>query len=318
MRWSTRAQQALLLTILTAGVATSDLAAQSRPWKVDAPLQRTLDALVQGFPGDVGVYVHHLPSGRGAAIRADELFPTASMIKVPILATYHARIAEGAMSPRTLQVRGDSAIYNYPDDVGEVGNLKAGAKVQTGVLAFLMITTSDNSASIWMQALVGGGATVNGWLAANGFDSTRVNSRTPGREADRTKFGWGQTTPREMATLLTRVREGRVVSRAASEEMYRTLSGSYWNGEALSQLPPWVQAASKQGQVDKSRSEVVLVNAPSGDYVFAVITKNQTDERYEPDNAGYLLLRKISATLWRTFEPKHPFTPAEGAALLKP
>jgi beta-lactamase class A len=109
-----------------------------------------------------------------------------------------------------------------------------------------------------------------------------------------------------------------VVSPAASEEMYRTLTRSFWTGEALSQLPPTVQAASKQGAVDRSRSEVVLVNGPSGDYVFCIITKNQADESWRPDNEGYVLLRRLSALLWRRFEPHHPWTPAAGADAFKP
>jgi beta-lactamase class A len=165
-----------------------------------------------------------------------------------------------------------------------------------------MITTSDNTASLWLQGLVGGAA-INAWLAAHGFDSTRVNSRVPGREADRARMGWGQTTPREMADLLVAIREGRAVSRAASEEMYRHLTRIYWNGEALSQLPPWVQAASKQGAVDRSRSEVVLVNAPSGDYVFSVITRTSATRRTPPPTPGYVLLRRVSALLWRSSSP---------------
>jgi beta-lactamase class A len=100
--------------------------------------------------------------------------------------------------------------------------------------------------------------------------------------------------------------------------MYRTLTRSFWTGEALSQLPPTVQAASKQGAVDQSRSEVVLVNAPSGDYVFCVITKNQADESWQPDNEGYILLRRVSALLWRRFEPRHAWTPAAGVDAFKP
>jgi hypothetical protein len=60
------------------------------------------------------------------------------------------------------------------------------------------------------------------------------------------------------------------------------------------------------------------VNAPSGDYVFCVITKNQQDQSLRPDNEGYLLLRRISALLWRRFEPGHPWTPASGAQAFKP
>ncbi|MDP7608760.1 MAG: serine hydrolase, partial [Candidatus Marinimicrobia bacterium] len=65
---------------------------------------------------------------------------------------------------------------------------------------------------------------------------------------------------------------------------------------------PTVQVASKQGAVSQSRSEVVLVNAPSGDYVFCIITKNQTDTRYDQDNEGFILIRNISKLLWQHFE----------------
>jgi hypothetical protein len=154
-------------------------------------------------------------------------------------------------------------------------------------LTLLMITISDNTASLWLQALAGTGTVINQWLADYGFDSTRVNSRTPGREDNRERYGWGQTTPREMAELLAMIRQGWAVSPAASEEMYRHLTRSYYTAEALSVLPPWVQVASKVGAVNQSRSEVVLVNAPSGDYVFCVITKNQkTRAGTRPTRAG--------------------------------
>jgi beta-lactamase class A len=145
-----------------------------------------------------------------------------------------------------------------------------------------------------------------------------MNSRTPGRRGDWERYGWGQTTPREMARLVTMIREGKAVSEAASEEMYRGLTRSYWNGQALAELPPWVQAASKQGAVDQSRSEVVMVNGPSGDYVFCAITKNLSDTTWAPGNQGWVFLRKVSALLWKTFEPKHPWAPDPGAAALKP
>src|SRR5262249_49757388 len=155
----------------------------------------------------------------------------------------------------------------------------------------------------WLQYLAGTGTVINQWLAEHGFDSTRVNSRTPGREENRTKYGWGQTTPREISRLLTLIREGKAVSPAPSQEVYRHLTRSYWTGEALSVIPPWVQVASKVGAVDHSRSEVALVNAPSGDYVFSVITKNQADSTWDPPNEGWVLIRRVSALLWRHFEP---------------
>ncbi len=292
------------------GRAPARASQRSRPTtRIDTRLQAQLAALVKGFRGDVGIYVRHLRSGRVAALRADELFPTASLIKLPILLGTFDAIERGQLTFDTLLTFRDSLVYSR-DDL--VGNLRDSTRVPLAKLSMLMLTLSDNTASLWLQGLVGG-ARINDWLHAQGFDSTRVNSRVAGREAARTQWGWGQTTPREMAGLLALIREGRAVSHGASDAMYRQLTRSYWNGEALSQLPPWVQAASKQGMVDKSRSEVVLVNGPSGDYVFAIVTKNQQDTGWTNDNEGYVLIRALSALLWKTFEPTHPYSPPPSA-----
>ena len=283
--------------------------AQAPPESTDAALQAKLEALVKGFRGDAGVYVRHLPSGRTAAIHPDTLFPTASMIKVPILIGTFDAVERGALDYHQTLVYRDSLLY---PGVDLLGSFRDRTEVDLSKVVMLMITTSDNTASLWLQGLVTGEA-INAWLAAHGFAHTRVNSRTAGRRADWQRYGWGQTTPREMAELLVMIREGRAVSPAASEEMYRVLTRIYWNDEALSQLPPTVQAASKQGAVNASRSEVVLVNAPHGDYVFAVITKNQEDQSWEHGNEGFALIRAVSRLLWEHFEPESGWRPAPGA-----
>ncbi len=301
----------LALAALPARTAAQDLPRERR----DPRLEARLAELASEVRGTVGIYVRHLRTGRTAELNADSVFPTASMIKVPILAATYDAIHRGALSFDTALTYLDS--LDYTDEADILVMAEDSTRITLGRVVMLMITMSDNTAALWLQALSGGGATINEWLAANGFDSTRVNSRTPGRRPNWERHGWGQTTPREMARLLTMIRRGEAVSRGASEEMYRVLTRIYWNGVALSQLPPWVQAASKQGAVDRSRSEVVLVNAPSGDYVFAVITRNQEDTGYGPENEGYVLLRKVSALLWKTFEPKHPWTPDREAARFK-
>ena len=271
--------------------------AQTNP-SVDVKLQSMLKQTIEDFEGDVGIYVQHLPTGNTASIRADELFPTASLIKVPILLKVFDLIEKGELSYDQKLVYRDSLLYAGEDILG---SFKDGESISLSKVVMLMITTSDNTASLWLQHLAGTGTAINTWLAENGFDKTRVNSRTEGRRSSWEQFGWGQTTPREMAEMFVNIRQGQAVSEQASEEMYRVLTRIYWNDEALSQIPPYVQAASKQGAVNESRSEVVLVNAPGGDYVFCVITKNQKDISWEEDNAGFVLLRNISRILWEYF-----------------
>lgn len=272
-------------------------------------LESKIKNRVEGFRGDVGVFVKNLKTGEEVAINADSLFPTASMIKIPITIGIFDKIEKGELAYDSVLTYRDSLLY-----VGEdiLGSFKDGEKIALSKVLMLMITTSDNTASLWCQHLAGTGTTINVWLDDNGFANTRVNSRTEGRQENWKQYGWGQTTPREMAELMMRIHEGNIISKRASERIYRNLTRIYWDSETLSQIPPYVQAASKQGAVNRSRSEVVLVNAPHGDYVFCVIAKNQEDQSWTPDNEGYVLLRDISAMLWRHYEPDSDWKPAAG------
>ena len=56
---------------------------------------------------------------------------------------------------------------------------------------------------------------------------------------------------------------------------------------------------------------VALVNAPHGDYVFCEVTKNQEDTVFDDDNEGYQLMRDVSRTCFRHFEPDCDWEPAE-------
>lgn len=303
-----RIARALCLLLV---LAITPLHAQTREpaAHTDRALSARLEALTQGFHGNVGIYVRNLRTGATVEIRADTVFPTASMIKVPLLLTLYDQAERGIVHLDSLVAYPDTLHYAYGEASDVVGYMAPRDTIPLRELAFLMLTISDNFASLWIQGLVGGGATTNEWLAAHGFRDTRVNSRTPGREEARRMFGWGQTTPREIASALVMIRQGRAVSPRAAEEMYRMLTNSYWKNAALSQLPPTVQAASKQGFVDRSRSEVLLVNAPASDYVLAIITKNQTDESYEQTNEGWRLIRAVSRAVYEHFNPRDPWRP---------
>jgi beta-lactamase class A len=265
---------------------------------LDAGLQARLDSLTAPFRGVAGVHVRNLRTGATAQVNADQLFPTASMIKVPLLVTLFDRVERGDLALDQQMVFRDSLKYA---DYDLTGKFRDGETIPLDQLAFLMVALSDNTASLWIQALVGG-EEVNRWLDAHGFENTRVNSRTPGRRPDWEVYGWGQTTPREMSRLMTMIRQGEAVSPAASERMYRLLSGSFWHRTAIASIPPSVQVASKQGFVSRSRSETLLVNAPSGDYVLTVITREQEDTSSGEDNEGFRLIRDVSAAVYGWFE----------------
>lgn len=278
------------------------LSVYSYSQKTDARLQKELEKTVQGFNGDIGIYIKNLRTGKTVAINADSVFPTASIVKVPILLGIMHKIQSGELAYDSALVYKDSLLYEGADILG---SFKSGEKILLKKVIMLMLTTSDNTASLWLQSLAGKGTRINEILDSLGFKNTRVNSRTPGRENNRTQYGWGQTTPGEMGALFEKIYRNEIFSAAACDRMMRCLGRNYWDtDEAISQIPPYIEVFSKNGCVNASRSEVLLVNAPHNPYILSIFTKNIRDQRWTHDNEAWVLTRKISALLWKYFEPK--------------
>ncbi len=267
--------------------------------KVDKKLQRQVEELVKGFNGDIGVYIKNLENGRIVAINADTVFPTASMVKVPILVGVMHKVERGELSLDSNLVYRDSLLYAGVDILG---SLKQDEKIALGKVAMLMLTLSDNTASLWLQTLAGTGTRINEIMDSLGLKVTRVNSRTPGREHIRSIYGWGQTSPREMATLFEHIANGEVINKQRSDAMLRMLSRNYWDDNAISQIPADVFVASKNGAVNESRSEVLFVNGRGARYLFCVATKNNKDQSWKDDNEAWVLTRKLSKLAWEHFQ----------------
>lgn len=273
--------------------------------KNDKKLTQILEKEVQHFKGDIGIYVQHFKKNTQVNIAADSIFPTASIVKVPILVGVFNKIQQNKLQLN--QAFHYDPKYYYGGS-GLMQFYKDSAQTDLSTMISLMLTYSDNVTSIWNQELAGGGAEINQLMDQLGLTNTKVNSRTQGREQLWKTYGWGQTTPREIATLMQLIRSGKVFSPQLSDKMYRYLKNQFYNERSLSQMPAHIATASKTGSVDDARGEVVYVHGPSGDYVFTVLTKNNTDQSWTASNEAERLTRKIANILWNYFEPKSPFT----------
>ena len=270
--------------------------------KTDKKLETQIREAINGFNGDIGIYVKNLKTGKTVTINADTVFPTASIVKVPILLGIMDRINKKELQYDSAFTYKDSLLYAGSDILG---SFKSDEKIVLKKIIMLMLTTSDNTASLWLQSIAGTGTRINAILDSLGMKDTRVNSRTPGRENNRTQYGWGQTTPREMGTIFEKIYRNEIFSPAACERMQRCLGRNYWDeNEAISQIPPTIEVFSKNGCVNASRSEAMIVNAPNNPYVFCIFTKNNKDTSWTHNNEAWALARKISDILWSYFEPK--------------
>lgn len=149
---------------------TSQAAAQA-----SAFLDQIVKDDVDRFPARVGLYVKHLDTGKEIAVRAEEKFNSASVIKIAILAMAFKWVDEGKLdlderveiSPSDF--RGGSGIFRLQDP---------GLKPTIRDVLTQMIATSDNSATDMMIGRLGGVDAVNDWIQLAGYKNTRLVQTT--------------------------------------------------------------------------------------------------------------------------------------------
>ena len=294
--------------------ATAVATGGAAPVRADtARLRRTLDSLTTAYEGAkrgvVGYAVRNLDTGERLEHRADETFPTASLIKVPILVTLFDLVGKGmiALSDPITILR----IDQVPGS-GQLQHLHPGVTVTVGDAARLMITISDNTATNLLLDRV---AMRRVWdkMEALGLPRTKVHSKTFQRFTSvamdsSAKYGLGVTTPGEMATLYQRLAEGRAVSPAADSAMLAILAENE-DDVLLQRHVAGVPAAHKTGATDQVRTECTLWTLQTR-VVACVLTKENQDQRWVLDTEPQLLM----AAMGRAIVDAWPRRPARTAA----
>lgn len=266
-----------------------------------AGLRRTLDSLVARHRGVVGYVVHDLESGARLGHRADEPFPTASLIKVPILVTLFDLVERGLIS------LDDPLTVLRIDKVGGAGQLQFmhdGAGITVRDAAWLMTTISDNTATnLLLDRIVI--RRVWAKMDSLGLRRTRVHHKSflraiasvaPDSSA---RYGLGVSTPNEMARLFELLARGQAVTARADSAMLDILAHNE-DGALLQRFVPELRSPHKTGADDGIRTECALWTLP--DRVIAcVLTKENADLRWNIDNEAQLLLARMGEAIVRTW-----------------
>ena len=281
-----------------AAAAQAAAATDFRPDTIS--LRRALDSLVQAHHGVVGYSVVDIETGARLSSRGDETFPTASLIKVPILVTVHDLIAKGQLSPddRLTVLRIDKV-----PGTGILQHLHDGMTITVADAAWLMATISDNTATnLLLDRII----IRRVWdkMESLGLRNTKVHSKSFLRSSSvamdsSVKYGLGVTTPNEMARLFELLARGQAVSPAADSTMLRALE----NGDDYRMLQRFAgnaRSARKTGLGDTVRTECSLFYLQHR-VVACVLTKDNADTRWILDNEPNLTLARMGEAVVRTW-----------------
>jgi beta-lactamase class A len=271
-------------------------------------LHRTLDSLASRHRGVVGYTVHNLDTGERLERRGDETFSTASLIKVPVLVTVYDLAEQKRMSlddPLTVL-----KIDKVPGS-GQLQFLHDNASISVRDAAWLMTTLSDNTATnLLLDRII----IRRVWdkMEKLGLPHTKVHSkaflRTSSVAMDSSvKYGFGVTTPNEMARLFALLADGKAVSPAADSAMLDMLA----HNEDYTKLQRYVEGLDvphKTGDTDQVRTECALFPLQSR-VVTCVLTKENEDKRYVIDNEAQAMMARMGDAIVRAW-PRRPMASA--------
>ncbi len=270
-------------------------------------LYRTLQGIIRPYEGIVGVSLQNLATGESLSIRGGEKFPSASLIKVPVLVALLDEVRRGSIrldDPLTMIAR---------DQVGGSGvlqHLHSGLQITVMDAARLMIIISDNTATNLLLDKVPMRA-VWAKMDSLGLPATRIHSKTFLRSTSvamdsSVRYGLGVTTPDETVRLFALLHQGRAVSPALDSLALSILRQNEDGNKLVRWLPDGAAAAHKSGDVDQSRNDCGILYGPDAPVALCVMTRENRDTSYATDNPANLLIARIGAEVYRYFNPSAP------------
>lgn len=135
-------------------------------------LKQKIDRLIAPAKGVIGCCVRDLATGEEIGARQDEMFPMASVCKVPILATAY-RLVDAGKLDLTERVELTDARRCFGS--GLLNFFDGGLNPSLRDLLHLMIIVSDNAATDIILERVGGPAAVTAAMRELGIDAIRVD-----------------------------------------------------------------------------------------------------------------------------------------------
>ena len=247
-----------------------------------------LNELIQKSGAEtVGVAFHDLASGTEILINEDASLHAASTMKVPVMMELYRQAAAGKFSlddrivikndfvsiadgSRYAISAGDDSEPSFYRRIGETETLRE--------LMRLMIVMSSNLATNILIEKVGA---ENVMQLMRELGAERIQVRRGVEDSKAYERGLNNTTTaRDLMLLLRAMAEGRVVSKAASEEMIRVMAGQQFNEGIPAGVPPQAKVAHKTGSITRIYHDAAILYPPGRKpYVLVVLTRGLDDQK---------------------------------------
>jgi beta-lactamase class A len=265
--------------------------------KVAAALEKARGE-IEGYGGVAGFWAQNGQGGWGYGIRADEVFFSASVIKVPVMVAVYRKIDEGEFS------LSDSFETEDEDWAAGAGWLQwdpPGKSHTVEDYLYMMMTQSDNVATNALIRKVGGMEHVNRVARSLGAKNTLLYQKVSSERAAVPVLD-NRTTPRDMAAMMASIASGRAASEVSCRDMIDLMYQNELDWWLDAGLPEDVWASNKAGWLFKVYDDVGIIREGDNPYVVAILSKYGPED---PD-AGAALIEELSRTVWEAQQKDEP------------
>lgn len=233
-----------------------------------AAMTGELGKMAEKYPGRVSIYIKDLKSGRTWMHHPDDLFPAASLIKVPVMIATFYKIRDGQLG------LDERMTITRRNRVGGSGSLKwrpDGTKLTLRELLVHMINESDNTATKMVLDRLGINY-VQQQFPRMGLLYTGIYEEGMSIKGGRVMHE-NYTTAREMASLMDKIYMGQAVDRVSSEVMLEILKKPKAVASRLAKgMPVGWEIAHKTGLLRQACHDSAIFLTPHGDYAVTVLT----------------------------------------------
>jgi beta-lactamase class A len=261
-------------------------------------LETTVQEVDRELDGTMGVAVMDLTNGRTLLLNPDTVFAQASSIKVAVLVELYRQEQQSEQGAAGKARLSDLYTVSAGDLVADsfiMSGLTSGVTLVTNRdLATFMIAVSDNSAANVLIDRVGM-QNVNAMLDSLGLSHTRlqrkmmdVRAAQAGRE--------NLSTPRDMMTLFANLYQGKVLTKALTDDFFKVLSTPK-QSDIPRYVPEGVICANKPGELAGVRNDVGIVFVPNRPFVIVVMTAYLKRE-----HDGNDAIAKIAGAVYEYFD----------------
>jgi beta-lactamase class A len=274
----------------SAGLRPSDLDEKQAKW---ATMETAVRKKIAAFRGEVGLVIRDLGTGWTMQIDPDKLFPSASMVKVPIMAACLEAQSQGRLSldDRMTLKRSDKTTGS-----GLLRRKRSGSVFTVDSLVELMVAHSDNTAANMLIDRLGF-AYINGAFREMGLERTNLARKM----MDFVSRGRGlenYTTAREMADILERMYRKDCLSPEVSGMCLNYLKSQKVNDRIPRLLPKNVVVAHKTGLEREVCHDAGIVFTERGDFLISVFTRTTHGAR-----TAKSFISGVSALAYKVYGP---------------